>query len=171
MTGLLGAGALTTPLGRRPGEFVKSIVWLKRRSAIRILCRTLSTSHQGQQRSERVDRLRKLVELWRAAGEMETAKEQLTHLGHVAATFDILLKRNVVGRAAPVSIAIGEAFKKRVSAPRSWQPRSASSVPQRLGAPDAPDSIAIERAGGEAPSAEGQVAGTLLGQRGKKRPA
>ena len=85
-----------------------------------------------QQRSGRVDQLHKLVELWRAACAMKTAKEQWTHLLQVAATFDIVLSRKVQGRAATVSSTIGEAFKERVSALRSWQPLSATSVPQRL---------------------------------------
>jgi hypothetical protein len=102
---------------------------------------------------------------------MKTAKEQRTHLLQVAATFDIVVNRKVQGRAATVSSTIGEAFKERVSALRSWQPPGASSVPPRHGVPDDPDSNAMERTGGEDPSAEGEVADTSLRQRGKKRPA
>jgi hypothetical protein len=65
-----------------------------------------------QQRSERVDQLHKLVEQWRAAGDMDVAREQCLHLRHVAATFYIPLGRNVSGRAATVSSKIGRPSKR-----------------------------------------------------------
>ena len=133
---------------------------------------------QQQQRSQQVEWLLKFVEEWRAAGKVRVVREQRMHLRRAALTFNVLLTRDVAADANAISRALGEAFKDKVATLRLLRAPGVS-VGEQFGhaekvpaaGADAPEMSAMERAAAEERSANVQVAGASLQQRGMKRSA
>jgi len=133
------------------------------RAEVRKACAYLETLPANAQ----VDKLRNLLESWRAVREHTTCDGQRTYLRQVARSFKITLARKNVGSPYLASGKISAAFVEEVSALRTWEAiinqrssSSASAAPVFPGHPRGGDSDAEELAG----SAEGGASSSGQGQ-------